>query len=221
MHSKRGILVGGVDESGRGSMIGPLVVAGISVRETKIALLSELGVRDSKALTAKARERLFGQILEVAESVSVRKVGPAEVDGSVMFRGLNKLEARVMAAVIDNIAADEVYMDSCDVNPSRYRASVEMHLASRPRLLHSMHHADSTNVVVSAASIIAKVTRDHEISRIRGRSGRSIGSGYPSDQRTMRFIRRWVSKNGKAPAFARKSWRPVRMMLDRAAQRRL
>ncbi|MGI0036386.1 MAG: ribonuclease HII, partial [Nitrososphaera sp.] len=99
MRSKRGILVGGVDESGRGSMIGPLVVAGISVRKTKIALLSELGVKDSKALTAKARERLFGQILKVAESVSVRKVGPAEVDGSVMFRGLNRLEARVMAAV--------------------------------------------------------------------------------------------------------------------------
>lgn len=221
MHSKREILVGGVDEAGRGSMIGPLVVAGVSVRESKIALLTELGVRDSKTLSANAREVLFGEIRKIAESVCVRKVGPALVDGSVKFRGLNRLEARVMAGVIDDIAADDVYVDSCDVNPARYREHVEKHLAAKPRVLRSMHHADSANVVVSAASIIAKVTRDREISRIRGRYGRGIGSGYPSDKRTIRFIRRWVSEKGSAPVFARESWKPVRMMLDRAAQSRL
>ncbi len=202
-------------------MIGPLVVAGVSVRESKIALLTELGVRDSKTLSANAREVLFGEIRKIAESVCVRKVGPALVDGSVKFRGLNRLEARVMAGVIDDIAADDVYVDSCDVNPARYREHVEKHLAAKPRVLRSMHHADSANVVVSAASIIAKVTRDREISRIRGRYGRGIGSGYPSDKRTIRFIRRWVSEKGSAPVFARESWKPVRMMLDRAAQSRL
>jgi len=103
-----GILVGGVDEAGRGSIIGPLVVAGISVRETKIAQLIEMGIRDSKVLTPKARARLFGQIMMVADSVCIRTINPVEVDDSVTLRGLNRLEARVMAAVINNIGADEV-----------------------------------------------------------------------------------------------------------------
>jgi ribonuclease HII len=214
-----GILVGGVDEAGRGSIIGPLVVAGISIKESKIAQLSEMGVRDSKALTPKARARLFGEIMKVADSVCIRKVDPDEIDGSVSLRGLNRLEARVMASVINNIGADEVYVDCCDVNPERYRDYIWQHLDCSPKV-HSMHHADSINVVVSAASIVAKITRDQEIQHIRNRY-RSIGSGYPSDDRTMRFIRRWVNKNGSAPEFARKSWKPLKLMLEQTAQLKL
>jgi ribonuclease HII len=214
-----GIRVGGVDEAGRGSIIGPLVVAGISIKESRIAQLSEMGVKDSKVLTAKARARLFGQIMKVADSVCIRKVDPAQVDGSVSHRGLNKLEARVMASVINDIGADEVYVDCCDVNPERYRCYISEHLNCRSKV-HSMHHADSTNVVVSAASIVAKITRDQEIQLIRNRY-RSIGSGYPSDEQTMRFIRRWVAKNGCAPEFARKSWKPLRLILGQTAQCKL
>ncbi|HEY8140480.1 MAG TPA: ribonuclease HII [Nitrososphaera sp.] len=216
-----GLMIGGVDEAGRGSIIGPLVVAGVSVRESKIADLRQMGIRDSKALTRKARARLFEEIIRVADSVCVHKVGPLEVDGSVSVRGLNKLEARVMAAVIDGMEADEIYVDSCDVNPARYRDSMQQHLVTKPRKLHSMHHADSSNIVVSAASIVAKITRDSEIQEIRNTYGRGIGSGYPSDEKTMRFIKRWVAKNGQAPEFARKSWKPLRIMLEQAAQRRL
>ena len=214
-----GILVGGVDEAGRGSIIGPLVVAGISVRETKIAQLTEMGVRDSKALTPKARAWLFGEIMKVADSVCIRKVNPVEVDDSVSLRGLNRLEAKVMASVINNIGADEVYVDCCDVNPERYRDYIGQHLSCSPKV-HSMHHADAINVVVSAASIVAKITRDHEVEQIR-KKFRAIGSGYPSDDRTMRFIRRWVKKNGSAPEFARKSWKPLRLLLEQTAQCKL
>ena len=213
------ILVGGVDEAGRGSIIGPLVVAGISVRETKIAQLTEMGVRDSKVLTPKARARLFGEIMKVADSVCIRKVNPVEVDDSVSLRGLNRLEAKVMASVINNIGADEVYVDCCDVNPERYRDYIGQHLSCSPKV-HSMHHADAINVVVSAASIVAKITRDHEVEQIR-KKYRAIGSGYPSDDRTMRFIRRWVKKNGSAPEFARKSWKPLRLLLEQTAQCKL
>lgn len=214
-----GVLVGGVDEAGRGSIIGPLVVAGISIRESKIWQLTEMGVKDSKALTPKARARLFGEIMKIADSVCIRKINPIEVDDNVSLRGLNRLEARVMAAVINNIGADEVYVDCCDVNPIRYRDYIGQYLKCSPRL-HSMHHADVINVVVSAASIIAKITRDGEIQHIRKRY-RTIGSGYPSDDRTMRFIRRYVTKNGSAPEFARKSWKPLRLLLEQTAQCKL
>jgi ribonuclease HII len=207
-----GILVGGVDEAGRGSIIGPLVVAGIGIRESKIALLYKMGIKDSKALNPKTRARLFGEIMKVADSVCIHKIDPVEVDGSVSLRGLNRLEAKVMASVINTIEADEVYVDCCDVNPQRYREYMECHLTCKPKL-HSMHHADAINMVVSAASIIAKITRDEEIQHIRSKYG-SIGSGYPSDERTMRFIRDWVAKNGSAPEFTRKSWKPLRLILD-------
>ena len=207
-----GILVGGVDEAGRGSIIGPLVVAGIGIRESKIALLYKMGIKDSKALNPKARARLFGEIMKVVDSVCIHKIDPVEVDGSVSLRGLNRLEAKIMASVINTIGADEVYVDCCDVNPQRYREYMECHLTCKPKL-HSMHHADAINMVVSAASIIAKITRDEEIQHIRSKYG-SIGSGYPSDERTMSFIREWVAKNGSAPEFTRKSWKPLRLILD-------
>ena len=221
MRQKWAALVGGVDEAGRGSIIGPLVVAGVSVKKSSLAELRSLGVRDSKTLTPRARERLFDMITEAADAVCVSKVTPGEVDGSVMLRGLNRLEARVMAGVIDSLGADDVYVDCCDVIPSRYKRSIELCLATRPRRLHSMHHADSVSVAVSAASIIAKVTRDREIQEIRNRYGPGIGSGYPSDRSTMEFIRAWVSENGSPPEFARKSWKPLRTILDGLAQRTL
>src|ERR671923_551556 len=206
------ILVGGVDEAGRGSIVGPLVVAGVGIRESKIALLRQMGVKDSKALSSKARVRLFGEIMKVIDSVCIHKIDPVEVDGSVSLKGLNRLEAKVMATVINNIGVDEVYVDCCDVNTQRYREYMECHLTCKPRL-YSMHHADVINMVVSAASIIAKITRDQEIQHICRKYG-NMGSGYPSDERTMRFIRDWVAKNGSAPEFTRKSWKPLRLMLD-------
>jgi ribonuclease HII len=205
-------LIGGVDEAGRGSIVGSLVIAGISIRESKIAILKEMGVKDSKLLTPKARARLFDRIIKVADAVCIRKINPIEVDESVMLKGLNKLEAKVMAIVINNISAKEVYVDCCDINPQRYKGYLEQHLTCAPEI-HSMHHADAINIVVSAASIIAKITRDQEIQRIRTKY-RNIGSGYPSDERTMKFISRWVIKNGSAPEFARKSWKPLRLMLE-------
>jgi ribonuclease HII len=205
-------LIGGVDEAGRGSIVGSLVIAGISIRESKIAILKEMGVKDSKLLTPKARARLFDRIIKVADAVCIRKINPIEVDESVMLKGLNKLEAKVMAIVINNISAKEVYVDCCDINPQRYKGYLEQHLTCAPEI-HSMHHADAINIVVSAASIIAKITRDQEIQSIRTKY-RNIGSGYPSDERTMKFISRWVIKNGSAPEFARKSWKPLRLMLE-------
>lgn len=218
MRAKHSVLVGGVDEAGRGSVIGPLVVAGIAIRKSKISELRKMGVRDSKTLTPRARTKLFGEIVKIVDCICVRKIEPDEVDGSVMRHGLNRLEAKVMARVIDAIGADEVYVDCCDVNTARYKLSIEQCLGSRPKKLHSLHHADSLNFAVSAASIIAKITRDKEIQEIRDRYGPEIGSGYPSDSTTMDFIRKWVASKGEAPVFARKSWKPLRQMLQQTAQ---
>jgi len=210
------VLIGGVDEAGRGSIIGPLVIAGISIRQDRIMDLHHLGVRDSKMLTAKVRTSLFAIISEMVDSLCIYKIDCSVIDENVFSKGLNKLEAETMAYVIENLKADMVYVDCCDTNPSRYKHHIESCLITSKSKLYSMHHADSLNIVVSAASIIAKIVRDGEIQEIR-KTHSNIGSGYPSDEKTMRFIRNWVSEYKCAPRFARKSWRPLRDMLEEVA----
>ena len=213
------MLVGGVDEAGRGSILGPLVVAGVSVRQSKIAKLKQMGVRDSKQLTPQARERLYDEIVSLADHYHIHTIKSTEVDSHVLERGLNRLEARAIAHVIGRIKVDEVYVDCCDTNPERYREHIAGHLKSAPKI-HSMHHADRLNVVVSAASILAKITRDLEIQKLRRRY-RDIGSGYPSDERTMLFIKSWVERKKAPPVFARRSWKPLRLMLETLEQKTL
>lgn len=213
------MLIGGVDEAGRGSILGPLVVAGVSVRESKIPKLKQMGVKDSKQLTPKARERLYDEIVSLADHYHIHTIKSTEVDSHVLERGLNRLEARTMAHVIGRIKVDEVYVDCCDTNPERYREHIACQLKNAPTI-HSLHHADRINVVVSAASILAKVERDFEIQKLR-KKHRNIGSGYPSDEKTMLFIRNWVARKKSPPVFARKSWKPMRLLLEELEQRTL
>jgi ribonuclease HII len=213
------MLIAGVDEAGRGSILGPLVVAGVSVKESKIAKLKEMGVRDSKLLTAQARTRLVDGIISLADSHHVHAIDIAEIDSCVLLRGLNRLEAKAMAQVISHIRADEVYVDCCDTNPERYRQSIAGHLEKSPTI-HSLHHADRIHITVSAASILAKVERDAAIQKLR-KKHRNIGSGYPSDEKTMLFIKNWVARKKCAPVFARKSWKPMKLLLEELEQRTL
>lgn len=213
------MIVAGVDEAGRGSILGPLVVAGIRIDESKLQQLHMLGVRDSKKLSPETRERLYREILKVVDDYYVCKVNPNEIDRYVSIKGLNVLEAKVMASIINRLEPHIAYVDSCDVKPERFRAAVMSTLTCKANV-NSSHHADSTNIAVSAASIIAKVNRDREIARI-ARKIRNIGSGYPSDVKTMRFVRRWVRANGRAPKFARSSWKPLKALLEKYSQRRI
>lgn len=208
-----GALIGGVDEAGRGSVIGPLVVAGISIGRYGISRLHKLGIRDSKKLTPKARANFFGNIVQIANSLYVSKFHCHEVDSYVFFNGLNELEAIGMAEVINNIDAARVYVDACDINLERYKNSIKKYLWTPKPRIYCLHHADCSNVVVSAASIVAKIIRDNEVQSIR-KIYDDIGSGYPSDKKTMYFIKKWVTRYKAAPHFARKSWRPLRIMLE-------
>jgi len=215
---RRGRLIAGVDEAGRGSVVGPLVVAGMGIRESKLPLIRSLNLRDSKTLTRTTRRRLFSKIVGIADYICVCLLNENEIDESVYAKGLNKLEAEAMAAVISNLQPDSVYVDCCDVNPLRYASLLKTYVVSRRSYkLYSFHHADSSVGVVSAASIIAKIIRDSKLYEIR-KSHVSIGSGYPSDKVTVSFIRDWVLRFGEAPNFVRKSWRPVKIILKESSR---
>lgn len=202
-------LIVGVDDAGRGCIIGPLVIAGVSIAAEREAQLRDLGVRDSKTLAANARERLYTEIRKVATRVCVRKIPPTQVDEYVLkgrkLRKLNYLEALTMASVIEELKPDVAYVDASDINPRRFGSQILDALETKVKITSS-HRADSTYPVVSAASIIAKVSRDREIDKLKARYG-DMGSGYPSDDKTITFLREWLSAKKTAPPFVRRSWK--------------
>lgn len=194
-------------------MLGPIIVAGICVSKKSISEMIKKGIKDSKLLTPKKRQILFGHVVSIAESICICRINIAEIDFHVFKNNLNTLEAEAMAITISNMKSDKTYVDSCDVNPSRYQRTISSFLKRNSTKLISMHHADKLNVVVSGASIIAKVIRDSEITKIRVKYG-DIGSGYPSDKKTIEFVRQWFRQKNEIPPFARKSWKPAQMILS-------
>ncbi|MGI0073964.1 MAG: ribonuclease HII [Nitrosotalea sp.] len=204
------MLVCGVDEAGRGSVVGPLVIAGVLIERNKIKHLSKIGVKDSKLLSPKSRENLYKKIISIVDDYYVTRIPPSVIDRSVSKNQLNDLEAKYMAKVIEKLKPSSAYVDSCDVNPARFGTQISK--LAKIKKVYSSHHADRRFPVVSAASIIAKVNRDRVIEKLR--LNYDVGSGYPSDSKTMEFIRRYIGLHGFPPKFARKSWKPIKIMLN-------
>jgi ribonuclease HII len=210
------VLVAGVDEAGRGCVIGPLVVAGILIREERLRVLTRLGVKDSKLLSARKREALAVEIARLAEKHVVVKLAPVEIDRAVesgrKLHKLNRLEAQTMARIIEVLKPDVAYVDAADVLEERFKHHIQEGLSFKARIV-AEHKADMTYPVVSAASIIAKVERDREIAALIGEYG-DFGSGYLADPRTMRFLKQWLQTHGEYPDCVRKSWKPAKQAKD-------
>ena len=200
----------GVDEAGRGSMLGPLVVAGVSISKSKVNLLKKLGVRDSKKLSSTARERLYKKIIQIVDDHYIVKIPPRIIDKSVSNHSLNHLEAKYMAKVISKLSPSTAFVDSCDVNSKRFGKEISK-LTSNTKI-RSYHHADSKFITVSAASILAKVSRDRAITRLSKKY--DIGSGYPSDPKTKVFVKKSIRRNQNL-TFLRKSWKPVKILMKK------
>ncbi|MCY4491430.1 MAG: ribonuclease HII [Thaumarchaeota archaeon] len=202
----------GVDDAGRGSMLGPLVIAGVSIKKSRLGRLRKMGVKDSKQLSPKNREELYEKIIEVVDDYHVAKIQPRSIDSSVRRHALNHLEAKYMARVVSKLDSDISYVDSCDVNPARFGREIAQ--ISGNKKIRSYHHADSRFAIVSAASIVAKVSRDRSISRLQKQY--DLGSGYPSDPKTIRFVTQFYNTHNKLPTFVRQSWKPTMGILGQS-----
>jgi ribonuclease HII len=206
------LLVAGVDDAGRGCAIGPLVIAGVLMNENDLSKLAELGVKDSKLLSPHRREVLAPEIKRIAKDYNIVKLSPRQIDDVVLngrkLRRLNWLEAQTMAKVIEALKPDKAYVDASDVLEERFGRDILDSLSFRIPII-SEHKADRTYPIVSAASIIAKVERDREVAELAKAHG-DFGSGYPSDPRTMDFLRSCLKKMEEYPDFVRRSWKPVK-----------
>jgi ribonuclease HII len=209
------MLLAGVDEAGRGSVIGPLVIAGVSVEENDLPKLVDIGVKDSKLLSPQKRETLAKQIRELTLNCHVVFLSPVEIDQVVetgkRLHRLNRFEAQAMARVITILKPDVVYVDASDVLADRFGEHIAENLDFSLKIV-SEHKADLNYPIVSAASIIAKVERDQAISSLQKKHG-NLGCGYPSDSNTINFLGEWIRKFGSYPDFVRKSWKTSKRVM--------
>tara|TARA_B100001996_G_scaffold286149_1_gene226391 strand:+ start:2771 stop:3499 length:729 start_codon:yes stop_codon:yes gene_type:complete len=193
----------GIDEAGRGPVIGPLVVAGFRIPEDDLPLLSEIGITDSKLLSKKKREEIYEWLKESAVErdwgIFVRHSHPGEIDNAMALTNLNDHEVTLFSSVARNLCAaggGVLQLDACDTDPTRFGNNVASRLENWPWdgwSMESRHGADLDFLAVGAASIIAKVNRDRAIEDIKENLGFDIGSGYPSDPKTIAAIGELIS----------------------------
>ena len=194
----------GMDEAGRGPVIGPMVIAGVVLDKEGERKLKDAGVKDSKILSIEKRKTLVDTIKENSIDHKIMVLEPKEIDEALNSpsSNLNKFEMLNMAMIANSLASDEIVIDSPTNSMDRFKNEFKVFLKDKNRKIILEHKADMNFISVAAASILAKVTRDWEIEKLKIRYGIEIGSGYPSDPTTREFLKENYNKYD----FFRKSW---------------
>lgn len=209
--------LGGIDEAGRGPVIGPLVIAAVVIDEKNLSKLEALGVRDSKKLTPKRREKLFNEIIELLDDYVIIELSPEQIDGRIGTMNEFEVENFIKALNSLKVKPDIVYIDAADVKEERFGEIIGKRLNFSPKII-AEHKADAKYLPVSAASILAKVTRDRAIEKLKEQYG-EIGSGYPSDPRTIKLLEEYYKEHGEFPPIVRKSWRTLKKIEEKLKSR--
>jgi ribonuclease HII len=203
------MLIAGIDEAGRGPCFGPMSLAITVFEKNQETMLKSIGVKDSKDLTPKKRDELFDKILTTVLEKHIINVPAIEINDLMTKENLNEIEAIKVAQLINLLKenVDMVFIDSPDATKGKYEARIRKYLTKEKKdiKITSENKADSKYVVVGAASILAKVTRDREIEKIKEKFG-DFGSGYPADPKTKKYLADYVQKEKKLPPFSRIFW---------------
>lgn len=205
-------MICGIDEAGRGPVIGPLVIACVCVEDDDGFI--KLGVKDSKRHSPKRRDVLADKIHKMGKC-AVRVVTAKDIDALRSQMTLNVIEANGFSSLINETCPEgsTVYVDSASANEEKFAQMIKSNLDKEVKIV-SEHGADDTYPVVSAASVVAKVRRDEEVKRISEELDVDIGSGYPSDPNTRKFLKRWVQEHGELPPYTRASWQTSKDVLN-------
>lgn len=217
MNSK---IIVGLDEAGRGPVLGPLVMAALAFPEENLQKLKWLGVKDSKLLSSEMREELFERIHELVYDFRIEVVEPDAIDLSLKTDGtnLNWLEADTSARMISELHADTIIVDCPSVNIPAYTDYFKKKLGKTTATLIVEHKADVNHIAVAAASIIAKVIRDRYVDGVKAKIGIDFGSGYMSDLKTQEFLEKHYEEYSY---LFRKGWRSVKDLEEKKKQKRL
>ncbi|MBS3778022.1 MAG: ribonuclease HII [Candidatus Thermoplasmatota archaeon] len=215
-------MIAGVDEAGRGPVIGPLVVAGITASDE--TALKQMNVKDSKKLSVKKRVFLAEQIKQIASNIEVVIIKATDIDDMRKVMTMNEIEVHAFTKVIKKLKPDQCFVDAADVNSKRFGNHISAQLPKKIEII-SKHKADDIYPIVSAASIIAKTIRDKEIKTIakslENKIKSPLGSGYPSDTITQQFLHSWIKKYKKLPPHTRKSWKTAQRIYQQHTRKTL
>jgi ribonuclease HII len=217
------MLILGIDDAGRGPVIGPMILAGCLMSEEAQERLKKIGVKDSKQLTQKRREFLENKIINDSENFEVVSVLPEEIDSeNHKGVGLNEVEAFATARIINKINKGKekikVIVDCPSVSIVKWTDFLKTKVDNLSNLEVSCEHkADKNHVAVAAASILAKQEREREMKKIRENYGDGVGSGYCSDPLTCKFLGEHVHKY-KDHGIFRKTWKTYKNASQKALQ---
>ncbi|MFW5852929.1 MAG: ribonuclease HII [Nanoarchaeota archaeon] len=200
----KGELELGIDEAGRGPVIGPMVIAGAVLDNEGIVKLKDLGVKDSKLLSIKRREFLIDTIKKIAIDYKILILPPSDIDDALNSptSNLNKFELINMAIIANSLKSERIVIDSPSNNIESFKNTIRIYMKDKNREIIAEHKADDKYVSVAAASILAKVTRDREIEKLKLKHKIDFGSGYPADPKTIAFL----AENYNKYDFFRKTW---------------
>ncbi|MDZ4256350.1 MAG: ribonuclease HII, partial [archaeon] len=189
------MLIAGIDEAGRGPAIGPMVLAIALIDADYEESLREMGAKDSKEVPVSERERLYPLLQKQLHHHATISLFPGEMDILMDRLSLNEIEAMKAGHLLNNLPdkPDLVYVDSSDPLASHFARRIRSYL-SYPTKIIAEHKADVNYPIVSAASILAKVERDAAIKVLQEEfhSFGDIGSGYPHDARTIKFLQEYL-----------------------------
>lgn len=206
--------ISGIDEAGKGPVLGPMCVAGVLLDEKKLAALTRMGVKDSKQLTPRKREILAWNIYKLVDNYFILEVSPSQIDELRKVMTMNEIMVACYVRVLEELKPDHAFVDAADVVAERFGDNIRKKY-KREIIITSEHEADVKYPVVSAASILAKVKRDSLIEALKRNVGIDIGSGYPSDPKTIKFLENWIKEHGSLPVFARSSWETSKRLLNK------
>ncbi len=197
----------GIDEAGRGCVIGPMVMACASIEPMEENALLRLGVKDSKKLSPHKREELYEPVKELCEVHTVH-ISAAKLTKMMDERNLNEIEAMTIAEMLKGVPETAcAYIDAPDNIPANFAKRIKRfaaHLPSLPKLVCE-NRADDKYPIVAAASIVAKVERDREIEKIKKIIGIDFNSGYTSDPMTTAFLAKHAHDENVQP-YLRHKW---------------
>jgi len=212
----------GVDEAGRGPVLGPLVVAGFKLAsEESVRHLNEIKVADSKKCTPARRNRLAIELKNMGE-YSIEILSASDIDEYRKIKTLNVIESELFGKVINKLNPDHestIIVDSADANETTFKKNVEAQLEIHGAQIISEHKADDNYKIVAAASILAKTERDAQVEKIAKKLNKELslelGSGYPSDPFTVKFLENWIKEKGDLPPHTRRSWNTAKKLMQR------
>ncbi len=215
----------GIDDAGRGPVLGPMVLAGVLIEKNQEQEIANLGVKDSKQLSPGKREKISKTLTKYEHHIELTY--PNEID-ELMTSGtnLNTIEAIKTAMIINKLLQNQkekikIIVDCPSTNTKAWTEKLREFITKKDLAdLSCEHKADENHPVVSAASILAKVRRDEEIKKIKNKINITIGSGYPSDPLTKEFLHKY-GKQFVDKGIIRTQWQTWKNVQKGKGQKRL